>query len=232
MNKKNIVLIVALIVVIVAILFLTKILNNSKIERNLYEIKYYYNNMLYEIESKEDYINVTSKRVINCNVPPCEPLFNESFKVEYTDEYNDFFKRVFKDRKTNSITIPYDKITEEDEKILIKIIGVNTYDIIGSSDNSKYVNRGYYLEKMEDGSYLLTVAMGGKNSGGYNISINDVLLYDDTTIYVYEIYPELDEFTTEVLTYPIAQVKFSKKPKKINVLNSVTYEEFNKVELD
>lgn len=229
MNKKSVVLIIVLMVVIIAILFLTKMINNPKIKKNIYEIKYYYNNMLYEIESKEDYINVTSKIVINCNVPPCEPLFNESFKVDYTDEYNEFFKRVFNDKKTNSITILYGELTEENEKILLKIIGVNTYEIIGSSDYSNYVNRGYYLEEMEDGSYLLTVAMGEKSSGGYNISINDVLLNSETKVYVYETYPDLNDFTTEALTYPIAQVKFSKKPKKLIVLNSETYEEFDKM---
>ena len=234
MKNKTGFLIFILSLIIIVILIIVKVLNISEVNSNIYEIKYYRDNdYLYEMEVKKDEIVVTSKNVIKCSVNPCEPMFIERYKVEYKEEYRRFIENLFKDKNGNNITVFGHELSDEDNKELSKIIGLITYDIIGSSYyESKYSRRGYYLEKVENNEYMLTVALGEKSTGGYDISIFNINQKNETEVYVSITEPSSEDYVTQSLTYPVTQVKFSKKPKRLKVLDITSNEEFNKVELD
>ena len=94
-----------------------------------------------------------------------------------------------------------------------------TYQIKSSSYNSNYKTRGYLLLEKYNKNILI-IAMGERNTGGYSITVTKVEIKgNEATVYVKETSPELDAVTTQVLTQPIAQVEFSKKPEKITVLD-------------
>ena len=234
MKNKSVVLVVVLSIIIIVILFLTKIINTKVIDITSYEIDYYSNNnVLYIIETKRDNIKVTSKAIIQCIQEPCEPIFIESFNVEYKDEYKEFFKEIFQNREENKIIITNNELNEENKKVLFDMLGMITYDLLGSSYyDSKYATRGYYLEKTDDNKYLLTVSMGEKNTGGYDISIYNVSIANTITVYTSEENPSFENGVIESITYPVTQIKFSKKPKNIKVMDITSSEEFVKIDIN
>ncbi len=105
----------------------------------------------------------------------------------------------------------------------------NHYIIKNTSEYSQYENRGYYVEKTNNGKILVTIAQGMHNTGGYNISITKVKFIDGgVQIYVDETSPELYEIVTQAFTYPIAQVEFDKMPNYITIKSNNNFENFEK----
>ena len=62
--------------------------------------------------------------------------------------------------------------------------------------------------------------MGQKPTAGYSIDIKKVKIKGKiVTIYVNEKVPGREEMVDDIITYPIAQIKFNHLPSEVNILN-------------
>lgn len=103
-----------------------------------------------------------------------------------------------------------------------------SYEILGSNQRCSVYNRGYIEEDTNQG-YLVTIAAGAKNTGGYNISISSVNINGDKVIiYVNETSPKANESVIQVLTQPCVSIRFNKKPNNLTIKNMKTGEIFKK----
>ncbi len=199
-------------------------------------IKYF----IYDIGTKKDNIYVKKNELIECFQAPCNPIEVDNFKVKYKDEYQDFVENLFKNKNTKEITIARSELSENQIKILSSITKDDfkdnndiSYNIIDSDSykyDENYSQRGYYVKQLKDGKVRVTIAMGEKNTGGYNISILRVNIIDGgAQIYIEENSPSKDSIVTEAFTYPIAQVEFNAMPEYITVQSLDTFLEFEKI---
>ena len=137
--------------------------------------------------------------------------------------------------KTNKISLFDDDefLTAEQFQVIIKILNNNNilsdiaYEIINSPElyNMKFHKKGYFEDNEDDHSVIYTISMGKKPSSGYSINIQKVKIKKNlTTIYVSEKRPGPGEGVDDVITYPIAKIKFSQKPNKLSVISFETGE--------
>lgn len=70
------------------------------------------------------------------------------------------------------------------------------------------LTRGYHYWQQEDGSYLILISAGEKNTGGYGIEVESVEDNEGkTVISVVETEPDSDSMTIQILTYPYVLIK-------------------------
>ena len=116
---KKVALIVSLLVIICIgiILFL-----NKKEEMKEYVITYYSDIYVYNIKTNKNNINVVKNDSIQCITTPCDPIKIAEYNVEYTKEYKEFIKDLFKDKETNNIALLDINLNEKQKQIISKII--------------------------------------------------------------------------------------------------------------
>lgn len=87
-----------------------------------------------------------------------------------------------------------------------------------NSYNIEYIKKGYYVNELENGKVNITIAMGERSTGGYEISIKNIKIKEEkVVIYVEEKSPAPTDRVTEAFTYPTVQVEFNKMPKNIDI---------------
>ena len=242
--KKVLIGIGIVLLVLVGIFVKVNYLDNNKkhdtdekkyIDNNV--IHYYYGNYLFDIEINKDKLDVTRYNVIQCIQAPCNPIKDKMFSVTYKEEYKEVLEGLFKDDE-KEVTLNYDNIGSYIYNVLLEII--NEKDIISSdkyniiedvnSYDTKYMDRGYYFEELDNGNYLITIAMGERSTGGYSINITNVVIKDNNIlIYVKEREPEQGSTVTMAFTYPIAKIELYFKPDNIEVENVDTFKDYEKL---
>ena len=127
MKKKLKILIGIIIVLLISLIifFLVKGINNKNTISDNYFIHYYYDYYIYDIETKKDGIYIEQSVVVQCNVAPCLPFKNDSFKVKYTKEYKTLIEDLFKDKNTKEITIRDSDLNDNEMKIMSKLVKIN-----------------------------------------------------------------------------------------------------------
>ncbi len=248
--KKVIIGVIVVLVIIGGVLVKVNVIDKGKKDNNNGNsntnrvvdnkvIHYYYGYYLFDIEINEEKLDVTRYTVVQCIQAPCDPIKDKMFTVNNKDEYDELFNRIFSNSEEKEKTIYSDKLSNDEYQVLLDIIGekdirnTEKYKIIDTVDNydSEYVDRGYHVEEEEDGNYLITVAMGSRNTGGYSIKIKDVVINDnDVLIYVKETSPQADSVVTMAFTYPIAKVELLFKPGKIEVQNVDSFKEYERLD--
>ena len=212
------------------IIGLSTIIFSLKHINQQYVIHYVTSNHEYTIKPKKNNIEVSEIEIPKCLKESCEPK-KRTIKLE--KEHQELIEELFENEK--EITINENNLPEKQKEIITSIIKEEipkedelTYNIVSSNQhNANYSQRGYYIEKQNDGSVMITIAMGKKNSGGCSISINRIKTNNgEALISVKESYPSKNELTTTVITYPITQVVFNKMPQKITVKSITDSKEF------
>lgn len=198
---------------------------------------YHQNGLIYSIEEKDNNFKIITKEVIFCFVEPCIPPVIAEKTIENKEDIkslNSLFDDIFINYEIKEINFVDDELTEEQKKIILKIlknnkiISILEYEIIEDDNNYNglYRKRGYLYNSKED-SVIYTIAMGKKPTAGYSIAVKEVKIEGESvTIYVTEKSPGKDDMVDDVITYPIVKVKFNKLPSSIEVLNYDTRESF------
>lgn len=231
MKKKIIYFLIITIVILLCILFIFLYTKKEKNE-SVKIINFYTNGAyIYEMKLEENYILVTKIANINCS-EPCEQPKIDSYKIEYNDENIKVIENLFKDKESYEISISKSDLTEQEQEIIDKIINRLSYHIINNKEeDSTYIKRGYYIQQLDDEKVIITIAMGMKNTGGYDISIKEVnVIEDEVQIFVQEESPFGE--ATMAFTYPIVQIEFNKMPEEITIQNFNTFEEFELINLE
>ena len=201
----------------------------------------YYNtdHRVYSIIKEENKFKILTKLRISCLRAPCNlPVLNEKLIEDEEDceKLETIFYEVFKDSELD-VKTANDELTFEQLEIVFDIFENNNiflelkYEIMNRNgfNFKQYNERGYYYEK-ENETLICTIAMGEKPSGGYFIEIQKVKIKGNSAeIYVNEILPKPGDIVTDAITYPIAKIKFYKKPDKIEVINNETGEKFKRI---
>ena len=202
---------------------------------------YYYHtdHKLYSIVKEENKFKILTELVISCFRAPCNfPVLNikEVEDEEDCEKLETIFYEVFKDSEFD-VKIANDELTSEQLDVIFDIFENNNifleikYEIMNRNgfNFKQYNERGYYYEKVNE-TLICTIAMGEKRSGGYFIEIQKVKIKGNSAeIYVNEILPKPDDIVTDVITYPIAKIKFNKEPDEIVVINNETGDKFKRI---
>lgn len=101
----------------------------------------------------------------------------------------------------------------------------NDYTIMSKEQKSDYVLRGYHYEE-RSGHYCLAIALGKKDSNGYDIDLVEVHERDGVIlIYIKETIPtKKDQWIKE--TQPVINLEFNEPLKDFKVINVNNKEEF------
>ena len=229
-NNKLVYIIIGAFTLVIIILLLAISTINTKSER--YTIKYYdYDDKEYTLIFEGQDITVKTTNQVQCIKAPCPPI-NTTFKVKNKAKFNKLKEKLFNRTNKKAIKVYYQDLSYSDRKtmsIIVKEEDEIPEDVItyGKEDigeyNSKYSQKGYYIEKDKDSNkYFITVSMGTKSSGGYNLEIVKVkTTAEDVEIYVKETEPKEGEAQTMALTYPASRVIVDKLPEDIIVQSLV-----------
>ena len=103
--------------------------------------------------------------------------FEDIYKEDEVKELTGIFDEIFKGSNTSSIHVKNSELTDEQNKIIIKILDAHyviyqlRYEIINNVDNQNktFKKKGYSYEY--DNGHKFTIAMGERPSGGYSINI-------------------------------------------------------------
>lgn len=235
MKKREIIKIVIIVIILFILIGAFIIYKDNK---NGYVAHYYIDNYKYDIKVKGKSLNITKNYIKQCITTPCNPIKMDEYNVKTNKKYNKLIDKVFKGKHTKEITIEDKNLTNEEIKTLSSIIKrkieINkwlSYKILDTSSYSNnYTRRGYYVEKKDNKGTLVTVSMGTQSTGGYNISIDKIIIKGkNANIYVKETIPGKDSMVTEAFTTPIAQVIFNKKPRRIKIINKEGYSIYRKI---
>lgn len=233
-NKKKDptkILLIAFIVIIFIASILLLIINNK------YTIQYK-GKYPYEIEYHGLFILVKKENQIQCIKAPCDPLIDVEFILN-NPKYNKLKKELFNNKDTKLLSIKATDLTKDQKKILKDIIKEEIdnksneetqieYIILENKDDSSYKEKGYKI--IDEDNKEILIAMGEKNSGGYDITIDNVKQKGkETIIYIEEIKPVNGEIVTMALTYPTIKIKIDKTTKNIKVRNLITDEEYKEL---
>lgn len=240
MKKKPLRIIMIGIVVVLFLGLIAFLLNKNGLGTADYTVHYHsdFYTYVYDIEVKGDTLYVEKKEVVMCFRAPCNPITVDSFKVKYSEEYQELMENLFKDKDTKEITITKSDLSDKEKEIMASIVGRKVeeenaiaYKIVDTSrDNRNYPKRGYYVEN-SNGKVIVTVAMGERGTGGYGISVAKVSIIDGgAQIYVEETSPSKGAIVTQAFTYPIVQVEFSQMPEYILVQSLDTFQNFEQVD--
>ena len=212
-------------------------LSNSGLKNltSTYKKTYYYGHNIYIITSKDNKINVQKNKIENCVNNNCDLVKISNQDIENKPEYQSFIQKFFNGIIFGEITITNNLLSNEDNQLLAEILNedfsteLSIQDInyeVSKTDgyNQRYLARGYYLEQLDDGRYLLTIAMGEKSTGGYSIEVTNITVIDGIAqILVKESSPNMNGSATQALTYPTTQVILNELPETIIVINKENF---------
>ena len=234
-----IMILLALIAFVIVIVVVVTIKKNNKRTLN-------YNDLykIYSIVENKKNFELLIKTIIFCIKTPCNPPIESTIiinDIEDCDILKSLFDEIFKSNKKKEKTVNDNNLTEEQSEIILDILEKYTnysrldYEIIKEKDenkryfNSTYPKRGYSY-KWENETVIYTISLGEKPNSGYNIDIPKIDIYGNSAkIYIEEGSPDEDKIYPDIIVYPIIQVKFSKMPINVTVINEETGEIFPKV---
>lgn len=237
-DKKSLVIIIIIAIVIiigiVGIVFSRQKPTEQEYLDKEYIIHYAYDNSDYDIDFKKDKVYVTTFNQVVCIQAPCDPIKTDGEVVNYKKEYKYLIDKLFEDK--SEVIVYYDDLDEKSRELIHEIIKVKIKEVIGykvvaKQEYSDIYERGYYVKEQKDGTQLVTIAMGKKNTGGYEINVLKVNINDDTAlIYVEETSPSDKDVVTMALTAPYVQIQFD-KPLTIAIVQNIdTGYEFEKID--
>lgn len=220
--------------IIILLLVLCGCNNKKELKIDNYNIEFNYNYSKYNIETKDNKIHITKYHIVQCVKSPCNPIYDKDFDLELTKEYKEFIENLFKNKNTKSISIYKDMLNNDQIKVLSDIIkdDIPLNDIlfkVNKTDNynSKYKEKGYYINKISDDKVLVTISAGTKNTGGYSLELDKIHTNSigNTYIYVKEISPNDGDTVTQAITYPTIEIEFNKMPNHLTVIdnNNIEY---------
>lgn len=134
------------------------------------------------------------------------------------------YKKINKEKKVS-------KVITENKDGLSKRINFSEVDINSLSENYKnFINKikgqkGYYFYKYND-DYYIAIFAGKKNTGGYEISVDNIKLKDKTLeIIIKEKSPDPKLNVIQVITYPYTIIRVKGDDYKIIVkdINGAPY---------
>ena len=236
--KKNVLFIIVLLLILCGCKNTKTNKEKEIIKIDNYNIVFSYNYDQYNIETKDNKIYVTKYNIVQCVKAPCNPIKDKTYEVELNKEYKEFIENLFKDKNDNTITIYKDMLDNNQIKILSNILNIDIpkNDIlfkVNKTDeyNTKYKNKGYYINKQSDDKILITIALGTKNTGGYSVELDRIYTDNKGTTYIYvkEISPNNGDVVTQAFTYPTIELELNKMPTNIKVVNNTTYEVYNEL---
>lgn len=234
-NKRLFIVLGFLIVLLVAFAFVG--IYYLKNVFDVYTIHYRSGYYQFDLETKTNYIFVSKNEIVFCDQAPCNPIQVEQFKVLYTQENRNFFEHLFQDKAVKEINLTNQDLDAEQIIILYKIIreDYQTTDLSYEQLSSHYyindyLEKGYYLEDMEDGKLKVIISMGQQHTGGYSLSIQKIhIINDDVYIYVKEGYPPKDAIVTMASETPNVQLVFNRNPNLIVIQNVENDEYYKKI---
>lgn len=241
-GKINKIVLCVLSVLIIICIVVSKIdFKTVEIEGTSYTIRYedYSKALIYDMEvsslDSAKKIIVTEKEQVICFQAPCDPISRNKYTVDYTEEYKEYFNKKFSNKKNNIVYIDRESMTDEDYKIISKILKIE-YET-NNKEYSNYTNyrversgdyykstKGYsvYHHYGVEDDYAdteVTVYMGERNTGGYSIEVVSVKKKDnDVIITVKENNPSTDTVTMAI-TYPSIKVILPFDAKNIEVVD-------------
>ena len=236
--KKNVLFIIVLLLILCGCKNTKTNKEKEIIKIDNYNIVFSYNYDQYNIETKDNKIYVTKYNIVQCVKAPCNPIKDKTYEVELNKEYKEFIENLFKDKNDNTITIYKDMLDNNQIKILSNILNIDIpkNDIlfkVNKTDeyNTKYKNKGYYINKQSDDKILITIALGTKNTGGYSVELDRIYTDNKGTTYIYvkEISPNNGDVVTQAFTYPTIELELNKMPTNIKVINNTTHEVYNEL---
>lgn len=253
-NKtKIIIIIIAIFIVLVALAIVLplclikkkdKIVNFfSKDKRTLNYYPEQYGNNFFSIVETSNYFKLIEKNQPFCYRAPCNPTIKKTKEIKDKEEIKNLtflFDELFNNTNEKEKRIQENELTYEQKEIINTIFKNNEifipqlkYEILNDTIDydSKYSKRGYYIEKMNNDSVIVTIALGLKNTNGYSIRIKDIrieMLY--VSIKVEETSPGVEQIISNITTYPCTKIKFDKEPTELSIKND-NYEFFEEVEI-
>jgi len=236
MNKK-VVIISSICIFLIALgitLFFIFGLKEKDNPSEQYTINYYVGYWEYVIKTKANKLIVTKNEVIQCIKAPCPPRKVDSFKVKYTDEYRKLIDELFEGKEEKTITVSTSDLSDEQTIVLNKLVKYEPTTPKTTEPTTypaevyveKYEKRGFYVLESND-KYIITIAMGKRNTGGYSISIDHTEFEGDTLhIYVKETSPNPADTVTQVISYPTVKYELDEYPENVIVTNVDNGSEF------
>ena len=129
-------------------------------------------------------------------------------------------------------------LTERQNEIILNILNRHNivyelkYEILKNVNlyDYNYTKRGYKIDyDKKTKSYVLTIAMGKRPTGGYSINIKKIKVKSlKVTIYVTEKSPKEGEKVSKAVTYPIVKIRLNAVPSIVEIINSDTQETYPK----
>ena len=257
-NSKCIIITTAIIIIlitaiIIIIVFATKKSKSKKVHDLLvitedHILNYHLNNKNYFINSyfeerTEEYydfqINVEDLTA-NCSQGVCDKPSFTGKKINNKEDsiiLTSLIKNIFNNTSKTYMSVNDDNITSQNVEKILDVLEHNNliskleYEIIETNEiyNSNYSIRGYSY-RMDNESVIYTIAMGEKNTGGYDIKAKKVEIKNNNAIiHISESWPKENEIVPPIITYPITKVKFSRLPRNITIINDETREKFYKI---
>ncbi len=91
-------------------------------------IIHYNGNSHFDIETLDDHIEVRRSEIVECEEDPCDPIYKETFNVEYTSDYIDLIKSLFRDVEGNELTVNSYELTSEEVRLISTMVNDQIYE--------------------------------------------------------------------------------------------------------
>jgi len=126
------------------------------------------------------------------------------------------------DSESNSALISTKPDTNDIDFMIISQDDINSDSVLSKWYEENKVTKGIYYTKANDSTYIM-VSAGAKDTGGYTIKINGVILNKPDDIYIYACVenPLSDSILTQVISYPCAFIKIDNS--KIESVDGTIY---------
>ncbi len=129
--------------------------------------------------------------MIYCVSTPCNPIKKDEYIIDYNIKYKKLIDDLFTS-ESREITVIDSEIGAKDRKLLNEIIKEEieedyniAYRIIETDNyDANYSKRGYYLDKIDSGRCIITIASGERSTGGYTIDLVKVV-QDNKNVQMY-----------------------------------------------
>ena len=112
---------------LVSIISLTLIGCGKKADIDHY-IVHYNGNDHYDIETLDDHIQVKRSEIVECFQAPCDPVYKETFNVDYTEDYIELIKGLFRDVEGNELTVNSYELTSEEVRLISTMVNDQIYE--------------------------------------------------------------------------------------------------------
>ncbi len=236
-SKKSILLVIGCVLVIGFIVFLTfnKFGRSRKPKTLIENVEYIYSSALSKNSSNKLYSNVYEKddtlESVNDNLKYMVKV-NDKGEIVYLVVSNGV-ERFQMGSLNESKPIKLKDLTKDkivkDETIIKEDKFINVeYEVIKSGSDKSYKTKGYFVDK----SGNITICLGQKNSGSYNINIANIYAQDDE----YTINVNVDEpngdYQIQVLSYPFITIKLKNNDYSKLYVKNVKGDEFKLITND